>query len=85
MRRHLLRAVRAWARLPRGIAGNIVTALHGERRLSVQVNARIGAVVAAGARGHGQILGRAARCPARRHGEAGAGGLVGDVGAEEVG
>lgn len=85
VRHHLLRTVRAWARLAGGVAGDGCAALHGEGGLPVQVGAGVRAVVLPGPRRHGQVLGRGARFPAARHGVAGAAWLVGGALAHEGG
>lgn len=80
VRHHPLRAVAAGAGLGRGVSGGAVAAQHGEGRLLAQVDVGVRAVVAAGARRLGRLVG-AAR-PAR-HGEAGARGFGGHVRAHD--
>lgn len=77
--RHFLRAVSARSRLARGVAGDVVAALDGERRLPVHVDAWVRSTVVSWPGSRCQVLGGRPEFHAAGHGVAGAGGLVGNT------
>lgn len=77
--RHFLRTVSARSRLVRGAAGNLVSALHGERWLLIHVNVWVRFVVVSWPRSCCQVFVGRPDFHAAGHGVAGAGGLVGSM------
>lgn len=79
----LLWAVRSRTRSGRGVAEPLGPALHGEGRLSLPVDVRVGASVLSRSRCFGEILGRSAGCPPAWEAVAGAGRFIGDLGTQQ--
>lgn len=76
---HSLWEVSAGSRFARGVTGDSVAALDGERWLSVHVDAQVRSVVVSRPGSCCQVLRGPSWCHSVGHGVAGAGGFVGDT------